>query len=182
MRIYFAYGSNMSPERLQARVPSARPLAAARLAGHVLRWHKFGRGDNSGKCDGYHTGDPGHVLHGLVYQIRADEQPDLDAAEGLGQGYEIKDVEVELEDGRVMTAFTYYATDIAAALSPLCWYKEHVVRGARYAGLPQHYVAELEAVVEVADPSPTRRKRELAIYGDTVRVESIRDDSDPGAY
>ncbi|TNF88372.1 MAG: gamma-glutamylcyclotransferase, partial [Gammaproteobacteria bacterium] len=39
---YFAYGSNMSPARLQARVPSARPLGVYRLKGHRLSFHKRG--------------------------------------------------------------------------------------------------------------------------------------------
>lgn len=46
----FAYGSNMLTDRLRERVPSARPVAVARLAGHSLRWHKVSI-DGSGKCD-----------------------------------------------------------------------------------------------------------------------------------
>lgn len=164
MLTYFAYGSNMSPERLQARVPSAEPLASARLEGHRLCWHKHGRLDRSGKCDAYHTGDAADVVHGLVYRMAAEQKPRLDLVEGLGNGYEIKEVEVALDDGRSMVAFTYYATDIDEALQPLCWYKEHVVRGARYAGLPDVYVASLQQVVAVSDPQPERRALELAIY------------------
>ena len=48
--LYFAYGSNLHPERLRERVPSAESLGVARLEAHVLRFHKRGR-DGSGKCD-----------------------------------------------------------------------------------------------------------------------------------
>ena len=34
--LYFAYGSNMSTPRLQARLPHARPLGPAWLDGHRL--------------------------------------------------------------------------------------------------------------------------------------------------
>ncbi|MFO7592591.1 MAG: gamma-glutamylcyclotransferase family protein [Pseudomonadota bacterium] len=34
--LYFAYGSNMAPQWLQAGVPSARPLQRAALPGHTL--------------------------------------------------------------------------------------------------------------------------------------------------
>ena len=39
---YFAYGSNMSFARLQARVPSARSLGCYALRQHDLRFHKSG--------------------------------------------------------------------------------------------------------------------------------------------
>ncbi|WP_372836144.1 SufD family Fe-S cluster assembly protein, partial [Pontibacterium sp.] len=40
---YFAYGSNMSLKRLQARVPSAMPLCSATLTRYQLRFHKSGK-------------------------------------------------------------------------------------------------------------------------------------------
>ena len=46
----FAYGSNLLTYCLRERVPSARPVTVARLAGHSLRWHKVSM-DGSGKCD-----------------------------------------------------------------------------------------------------------------------------------
>jgi hypothetical protein len=162
--LYFSYGSNMAPERLQARVPSAEPLQRAWLPEHQLRFHKHSRVDGSAKCDACHTGDPGHLVHGLLYRMRAAEKAVLDRAEGLGSGYEIKQVSLLLPRGGEVTAFTYYATDIHPSLQPYRWYREHVLRGARYAGLPPEYIEAIAAIEAVADPDRLRHERELAIY------------------
>jgi hypothetical protein len=164
--LYFAYGSNMSPPRLQARVPSATPLQPARLSGHVLRFHKHSRVDGSAKCDACHTGDPDDVVHGLLYRMAAAERGYLDECEGLGRGYEIKHVSLILASGERLEAFTYYATDIRPGLLPFHWYKEHVLRGARRAGLPDSYVRAIAAVESGDDPDPLRHRREMAIYRD----------------
>ncbi len=162
--LYFAYGSNMAPQRLQARVPSAEPLQRAQLAGHELRFHKHSRVDGSAKCDACCTGEPGHVVHGLLYRMDAEEKPFLDQCEGLGKGYEIKQVALRLEQGGSVSAFTYYATDIHPDLRPYQWYKEHVLRGARYAGLSEAYIRAIAAVEAMSDHDRQRHARELAIY------------------
>lgn len=161
---YFAYGSNMSPQRLLARVPSAEPLAMTRLEGHQLRFHKYSRVDGSAKCDAWYTGEPGHTVYGLLYRMAANEKPLLDRCEGLGQGYEIKHVSLEADGEKPVKAFLYYATDIQSGLQPFDWYKEHVLAGARFAGLPAPYQRRIAAVEARPDPEHSRRTRELAIY------------------
>ena len=142
---YFAYGSNMSSERLRGRTPSALARGAGRLPNHTLRWHKRGR-DGSGKCDIEPTDTPS-VVWGVLYDVAWDEKSALDAAEGLGIGYFEKEVRIATADGECL-ALTYHAnpnrTD--AALRPRGWYKDHVVRGAREHGLPADYIRELEQV------------------------------------
>ena len=59
----------------------------------------------------------------------------------------------------------YLATKFDASLRPLDWYKEHVVRGAKAIGLPNSYVASIEAVTCDVDANEKRRTKELAIYG-----------------
>ena len=154
---YFAYGSNMSSERLRARVPSARARSRGRLPHHTLRWHKIGR-DGSGKCDVVPVDasgasgalDASGVVWGVLYDVPWDEKPGLDAAEGLGVGYFEKEVRVVTDDGECR-ALTYHAnpdrTD--ALLRPRDWYKDHVVRGAHEHGLPADYILALETVETV---------------------------------
>ncbi len=160
---YFAYGSNMSLKRLQYRVPSAKTLGIAVLAGHQLRFHKIGS-DGSGKCNALHTGKPEHQVFGVLFEISALEKGKLDEAEGLGCGYEMKDVLLMKAESGTVEAFTYYATAMDAALKPCHWYKEHVLRGAIENGLPKPYIESIEAVVSVADLDVKRQQRELAIY------------------
>ena len=81
--LYFAYGSNMATERLRARVPSARLMGSAVLAGHALRFHKPGSNDGSAKCDAACTGDAADTVFGALYSIDTTELVLLDKFEGL---------------------------------------------------------------------------------------------------
>jgi gamma-glutamylcyclotransferase len=154
----------MSVQRLAARVPSARLIGAATLAGHALRFHKPGSRDGTGKCDAFATGLAADVVAGALYSILASELPQLDAVEGAGFGYDRRCVPVTTAQGERVAAQTYLATLRSDGLRPLDWYKEHVLRGARALGLPPAYVAAIEAVAADPDPDPVRHQRELAIY------------------
>ena len=161
---FFSYGSNMSISRLLDRVSSASKLGAAILTQHQLKFHKVGRKDGSAKCDASETGDPEHVIHGVVFQISKADKSKIDREEGLGHGYEEKDVLVQMRDGSIVQAFTYYATNIDSNLKPLDWYKEHVMRGARENSLPEEYIRRIEAIDSIRDKDAQRREKELAIY------------------
>ncbi len=99
-----------------------------------------------------------------MFTIDAHEKPALDRVEGLGFGYEQKQVNVRATDGAAVSAFTYYATDIDESLKPYSWYREHVLRGARENGLPEEYVSFIEGVASMIDPDSERHDRELSIY------------------
>lgn len=160
---YFAYGSNMSLRRIRQRVPSARVLGTFSLADHELRFHKHGR-DDSGKCDAFYTGNPSHVVTGVLYEIDASEKSVLDQAEGLGNGYDEKEVCVSDSTGIVAKAVTYHATNINTSLLPFTWYKDHVLIGAKEANLPEEYIAHIEGVESVDDPDRDREFEQRAIH------------------
>jgi gamma-glutamylcyclotransferase len=162
--LYFAYGSNMAVERLRARVPSARLLGIATLAGHALRFDKPGSMDGTAKCDASYTGNAADKVLGALYSIDAGELALLDGFEGVGHGYERKIVSVVSASNETVLAEIYVATHIGADLRPLDWYKEHVLRGARALQLPGSYIAAIEAVAADIDADETRRSRELSIY------------------
>lgn len=161
--IYFSYGSNMSFKRLNARITHISRLGVATLYEHDLRFHKVGNKDGSGKCDILETNLPEHSVIGVVYNIDPVEKHILDTYEGLGNGYEEKQVSVEM-NGEMVSAFTYFATHIDKALKPLHWYKEHVLRGACENELPEQYIQKIEMIESIADHNLARHTRELAIY------------------
>lgn len=169
---YFSYGSNMSVKRLQKRVPSAKPLGAALLPGHQFKMHKVGRLDGTAKCDIVCTDNPTHCVFGVLYHIADNEKILLDEIEGLGNGYEEKQVQVELTDSsvkslntsRLVSAYTYYATDIDVQLRPLNWYLQHVLTGARENNLPESYIADIAAITADIDSDIARSASELSIY------------------
>lgn len=160
---YFAYGSNMSLKRLQARVPSARPVGLAHLEAHQLRFHKRGK-DDSAKADAYLTGDSSDRVVGVLFIIDPDEKHHLDRAEGLGFGYDIKEVELAFGARGTITAFTYFAIHIDPSLKPYHWYKHHVISGAKEAGLPFDYQHKIEQFSSVTDPDAERHAREMNLY------------------
>jgi hypothetical protein len=161
---YFSYGSNMSIRRLCVRVPSALRLGVGVLRSHELKFHKVSTHDGSAKCDALATGKPDQLVYGVVYRIPEDEKPHLDQAEGLGFGYEQKDVLIEMLDAAAVRAFCYCATAIDPGLKPFDWYKEHVLIGARENNLPEVYLLGIESIEAVWDSDTTRRERELSIY------------------
>lgn len=162
---YFAYGSNMSVSRLRQRTPSAKALGCFTLHGHDLRFHKSS-GDGSAKCDAYFTPNARNVVYGVLFELHPSEKPALDAAEGLGYGYDQKEITVIARDGSAVTATTYVATHIDENLKPYSWYVNHVLIGAREASLPSNYIdAKIASVETVEDSDKERDTRERAIHG-----------------
>jgi len=159
---YFAYGSNMSLPRLRQRIGSARALCRASLDGHQLRFHKRGQ-DGSAKCDAFFTGD-NSVLHGVLFRIDAASKPVLDHIEGAGAGYDAATVSVTTGSGKVQEALAYRATSLDNSLKPFCWYRHHVVYGARAFCLPAGHIADIERSPVTADTDPLRLAREYAVY------------------
>jgi len=159
---YFAYGSNLHPERMRRRVPSAQPLGCAVLTGHVLRFHKQSRKDGSGKCDAHYTGRPQDRVYGAVYSLAAAEKAALDAVEG--PGYEVAE-RVVIQAGTQRAVFLYRARPDAVrrGLRPYDWYHALVVSGARHHGLPEAYVERLAAVAANPDPDVGRAAQEHAL-------------------
>lgn len=161
---YFAYGSNMSLARLRERVPSATRLGCYLLREHDLRFHKS-CDDGSGKCDAFFTSNAAHVIYGALFEIDPGQKPDLDRAEGLGYGYDVKQVSVVASDASVIEAMTYVATAIDESLQPYSWYLNHVLIGAIETALPGDYVKrKLKGVHAIEDKDKLRNTQQRAIH------------------
>ncbi|MEQ8938386.1 MAG: gamma-glutamylcyclotransferase family protein [Gammaproteobacteria bacterium] len=164
MLYYFSYGSNMSTRRLRARTPSARKVNNASLSQHQLLFHHASEIDGSAKCNALYTGNPVHVVHGVLFAIDKHEKPVLDKCESLGIGYEEKFVSVETVDGTIIEALTYTSLRVKEDLKPFSWYKQHVLRGAIEHGLPEEYLVSIDTVESIFDSNQTRHEQELAVY------------------
>jgi len=149
--VVFAYGSNMHPERMLARVPAAVPRGRARLAGHRLVFNKRGR-DGSAKAN--LAADPGARVWGVLWEMAAEALAELDPHEG---GYERVRMTAEADGGCALEVEVYVSARLTDDPTPYDWYLEHVLRGARAHALPEEYVAWLEAVVARSDESAEER-------------------------
>jgi len=145
-RFYFAYGSNLKLARVQARVPSARFIARARLPNGCLSLNKRGR-DGSGKASLAPEGGAG--VWGGLYDVEPAHWTWLDGHE---PGYARADVRVVTEEGDEVSALTYVATTLTDEPVAFDWYKRLIVEGAREHGLPGDWVAALERLPEKPDP------------------------------
>lgn len=164
--LYLAYGSNLLPARIRARVPSARLVGNVLLDGWSLRFHKRGQ-DGSAKCNLVGTRRTGDLSYGAVFAIAPRERIHLDAAEGLGAGYDL--AWLNLADfGRV---FFYVAapTHISEGLRPFSWYRDLVAAGASHHGFPGDYVDRIRTVVATRDPDRERHLRNLALLAKNPR-------------
>lgn len=155
----FSYGSNLLLARLKARVPSARFVTKGALPSHALRWHKFGT-DGSGKCDAFHTGNSADRLWGGIFEIDAKEKHLLDAAEGLGTGYDETHLDIECVtlsgQALVMRPTLYTALKTDPSVIPYSWYRAFVIAGAHECGLPKDHIARLRAAPSKHDPDQER--------------------------
>jgi len=169
-RLYFAYGSNLHPRRLAARVASAVALGSAALEGHLLRFHKRGR-DGSGKCDAAWTGRSGDVVLGALYRLDAPDVVTLGRIEGVGHGYDACDVRVRVGTAEI-DAFTYRAeaAHVDPTLVPWDWYKALVLAGARHHRFGDAYVGAIEAVASRADPDVGRAAEHAALLAGIVNA------------
>ncbi len=163
--LYFAYGSNLHPERLRRRVPSREMVAVATLDDHEITFTKRGM-DGSGKCGVVPSTAPQAIVYGVLYRIAPAERPILDLAEGVHSGgYQAIDITVTLEHGAPEQAFTYMPPSrfMDPQLQPFHWYKAFVVHGAHYHALPSAWIAQLEAVSAIADPDEERATHNAGI-------------------
>lgn len=161
--LYFAYGSNMSTPRLHERVISAIPVFMGKLIKHQLKFHKKSK-DGSGKCDIEFTNNDNDIVYGVVYRVNVSDKIVLDNFEGLGNGYDEKQVSIQDSVGTFVVATTYFAKNIDPSLSPYSWYKEHVLRGAHEHGLPMAYIDKIDGFLAIQDNDIERHSKELSIY------------------
>ena len=150
---YAAYGSNLHPVRLAARVPSAELIGTAFLPGWALRFNKLSNVDGSAKC-GIERGGTG--TYHAIYRLLADERFLLDACEGLGNGYD----EVFLDLPEFGRCFSYVAspTHIRNELLPLDWYRALVERGAEFNRFPDNYIDTIRMQDALPDPDEARKR------------------------
>ncbi|MEN8181314.1 MAG: gamma-glutamylcyclotransferase family protein [Myxococcota bacterium] len=147
--LYFAYGSNLHPARMTARIPSAEGLGVAALHGLRLVCNKLGR-DGTAKAN-LESAPKARVL-GVLWRLPEDGWRALDEVE---VGYQRVLVEVE-QQGSWRPAQTYRSTLLSADVRLRADYKRWIVEGARAQGLPATWLARLE-VLPVLDPPAERR-------------------------
>jgi gamma-glutamylcyclotransferase (GGCT)/AIG2-like uncharacterized protein YtfP len=161
--LYFAYGSNLDPEQMQARAPSHRVVGLAALHDHRIVFPLFSneRGGGVASVQSHH----GDSVWGIVFDVSAGELERLDEFEGFrgpGDQHNLYDREhlivdlVRPDDGSVPRRVhaDLYVARPSNPSPPSAAYLEQIVRGARHHRLPEDYVAILSAQPTMAEETP----------------------------
>ncbi len=133
--INFAFGSNMDLAQMRERCPASKPLSAALLRGWRFRITRHG----------YATVVPeaGAAVHGLLWDLTAQDEARLDAYEGTAEGlYSKIRLAAELPTGGSVNAMVYTMND-AEPGDPMPGYLEDVIAAAKGHHFPQAYLEEL---------------------------------------
>lgn len=156
---YLAYGSNLHPYRLIQRVPNARLVTTTRLDSYSVSFSKRSH-DGSSKCNLAMSERKDCAAHVAIYAIPTVEKHLLDAAEGLGKGYDHARLKLRVAN-KAYDVFAYAAaiTHTVRELLPYDWYKSMVIEGAHYHGFPDDYIGDLESQPSKPD-SDVRRRHE----------------------
>ncbi len=162
--IYAAYGSNLHPVRLTAndRCPSAEFRGTSVINGRRLIFRKRST-DGSVKCDAEYTENTTEKLWLALFDISESEVAALDKAEGLGRGY-YKDT-ISLKLNRKDIVATIYLADKYSRVidKPYEWYKQMILLGAEYHGLPSDYVQAIQSIQSKKDQCSARSRRNWSI-------------------
>ena len=100
-RFYFAYGSNMNPDRIRERIPMARLVGKATIRGWRLRERLYADIERAKGC----------AVEGVLYLVTQSEQYRLDAYEGYPSVYDCVGVDAYLDAKHKVYAVTYAMTD-----------------------------------------------------------------------
>jgi gamma-glutamylcyclotransferase (GGCT)/AIG2-like uncharacterized protein YtfP len=141
---YFAFGSNMNPERVRERGLAVIEVLAARLSDHALVFDKRAA-DHPGSAHANVVRAPGEVVEGVLYRLRSvDEILKMDVFERAPVNYSREVVHVHTDAGAV-PAWTYYANAAVRMADgrPERAYLAHLLAGEAF--LSRDYHARLAA-------------------------------------
>ena len=100
-RFYFAYGSNMNPDRIRERIPGARLVGKATIKGWKLAERLYADIERS----------KGSRVEGVLYLVNETERFRLDSYEGYPHIYGGVQVDAWLDAKHKVYAFTYAMTE-----------------------------------------------------------------------
>ena len=128
--MYFAYGSNMNPKRMQERGIKFSRREDAILEGWRLEFNKVA---SRNPKEGYANIEPDKetVVEGILYEIQNSDLEKLDIREGYPRHYNREKVKVKLDNGEEIETITYIAQldKVRDGLKPSKRYLNHLLRG-----------------------------------------------------
>ncbi|HEX5166466.1 MAG TPA: gamma-glutamylcyclotransferase [Thermomicrobiales bacterium] len=142
---YFAYCTLLDKGEMQRFVPAASRGATGQISGWRVVFERHAPGVETGGCNLSPADDA--PVYGVLYDLSEDGFAQLDAISGVDRGlYQRFAVRVMTDAGEV-TAETYVIPNPGGPFQPTAAYVRPILAGARELGLPNDYVATLDALV-----------------------------------
>jgi hypothetical protein len=145
-QFYFAYGSNMNPDRMQGRDMAVVSAVSGWLYGFGLRFNKRSRHDDSLACANI-VYAPDEQIQGVLYELASGaEIIKLDPYEGAPRRYSREVFSVQTKAG-AKAAWVYVANPavLDSQILPARWYIEHLLAGRQY--LSEEYWQAIDSTV-----------------------------------
>lgn len=145
MKHYFAYGTLLGEEAMQAFAPSARSAGVMRLDGYELA---FGETHVPGKGGCWLKPVEGSCVYGVQYELSDEDMDRMDKASGIPDGLWVhKPVTLVDEQGNQVKSNTYTIPGSPAAFQPADDYLGKIRTGLETIPLPPDYVARVERAI-----------------------------------
>ncbi|MBI3805660.1 MAG: gamma-glutamylcyclotransferase [Nitrospirae bacterium] len=144
--IYFAYGSNMDHDQMQARCPGHKVIGVGRLSHYTLAFTRWSRSWNSGTAD--ILPEQGKEICGVLFDLTLDDLKRMDKFADYPNSYVRQDVMVErpgAQQGERLPALTYVAIRQGAFL-PSKAYLSKMIQGAEKNQLSAQYIQFLKSL------------------------------------
>lgn len=154
--------------RITSRISNYHKVGIGYLQKHILRFHKISK-DGSAKADAFFTGDSNDLVWGVIGLITDESKSTLDEFEGLGKGYNEKEVEIVTSNNCVRC--NIYVADpeyIDPNLLPYDWYREFAVQGCIEHQFPDEYIEALRAFPYQKDENVSRRDKNYQIIENAI--------------
>lgn len=142
---YFAYGSNMNPDRMNTREVHFKNMNGAILKGYRLEFNKVAKA-NPAKGFATIIFDPDEIVEGILYEIEDEDIKKLDIFEGYPNHYDRKEITVNV-NGLDVKAIVYIAQQdwIKTGLKPTQEYLNHLLSAKE--DISESYYNKLKNVV-----------------------------------
>jgi len=141
--LYFAYGSNMNPERLIKRIGYLPPLQKASLQDYAV---VFNKPNAINPNEGFANIVPqaGAEVEGILYEVTDEDMGKLDQFEGVPNHYIRQSISV-VSQQLIFDAVTYIAVIVKKGLKPSRGYLNHLLAGKDY--LSETYYQQLAKTI-----------------------------------
>ena len=137
---YFAFGSNMSAQRMHERLGWSPSRSGAILPDYEMTFNKHS--NDGGKAN--IMSSPGNIVEGILYSVNEEDLLILDKFEGVSsKQYKRYEIEVRDNNKNSIPAVAYKALNTGKLFAPTKEYLNYILEGKEF--LSPGYYAKLKS-------------------------------------